>query len=59
MALEHVEAVAIIRRLVEGPGDDPEAVLAARNWLADNHPQPEAYALAAKSLGKEPDEPAS
>lgn len=53
--VKHVEAVAIIRALVERP--DVQARDAALGWLEDNHPNPEAYAVAARSLGKEPDEP--
>lgn len=46
--VKHVEAVAIIRRLVESP--DLEGRDAAQVWLEANHPPPEAYAAAARSL---------
>lgn len=45
--LQHVEAVAIIRRLVEGveggAGPGSEAHLAGQIWLRENHPAPEVY----------------
>lgn len=56
MALDdvgHVEAVALIRRLVENPeGADPEAIVAGRNWLEVNHPSMSAYVAAAGSIGE-------
>ncbi len=49
---QHVEACAIIRSLVEGP-PDPYAILTARNWLRENHPPPESYMAAVRSLVEE------
>lgn len=44
--VRHVEAVAVVRALLnQEPGDDlPRR--AAEQWLRENHPSPEAYLLA-------------
>lgn len=47
--VQHVEAVAIIRHLLEG---DPQARVAAEVWLEKNHPPPDAYLAAAASLAE-------
>jgi hypothetical protein len=53
----HVEAVAVMRALLESPGD-PFVRLAAKHWLEENHPPPEAYvaALAERSTTPRRDE---
>jgi hypothetical protein len=45
---QHVEAVAIIRRMAEAKRieGDPEAWAAARGWLRENHPSTEMYLAA-------------
>jgi hypothetical protein len=55
--VQHVEAVSIIRRLVDY-SQDPEGLVAARAWLEENHPSPEAYVAAARTVGlkAEPEE---
>jgi hypothetical protein len=45
---QHVEAVAILRRLVEEDERDEDARLAAKVWLRENHPEPEVYIAAIK-----------
>lgn len=47
--VKHVEAVAIMRTLVEDPSDF-HAQRAAEQWLAENHPAPEVYVAALSSL---------
>jgi hypothetical protein len=39
---QHVEAVAIIRRLMQ-PTYDRETMIAAEVWLRENHPEPAVY----------------
>lgn len=46
--LRHVEAVAVIRALVEDPSD-LQANLAAAQWLRENHPSPETYMSALRA----------
>ena len=53
---QHVEAVAIIRRLRESP--DPAALLAADHWLRENHPAPEVYIAALKASASADEETA-
>lgn len=52
--VKHVEAVAILKRLVESP--DLEGRDAALQWLEENHPAPADYTAAARSLGVEEDD---
>lgn len=48
--VEHVEAVAIIRKLIEtGITCDPDVTRAAVGWLEEHHPSPSAYIAAARS----------
>lgn len=54
---QHVEAVAITRRMAEalghlGFGDMAECV-AARQWLRENHPEPEVYMAALRDVEEE------
>ena len=42
---QHVEAVAIIRALLEDPLG-PMPLRAAHQWLAENHPEPGVYMAA-------------
>lgn len=52
--VQHVEAVAIMRRLVDEPiGGDSQARIAARQWLAENHPEPSAYVAAMEHAAME------
>jgi hypothetical protein len=46
--VKHVEAYAIIKRLVERP--DLEGRDAGLQWLEENHPEQSAYVAAARSL---------
>ena len=51
---QHVEAVAIMRALIEdplGPASEGTAQRAARQWLAENHPGPAAYMAALRDRG--------
>ncbi len=45
---QHVEAVAIIRRLHEAPHDD-QGHLAAEIWLRENKPPPDVYLAALRA----------
>lgn len=45
----HVEAVAIIRALLEAPNESLPRQ-AAQQWLAENHPSPTAYMAALAGL---------
>lgn len=47
--VKHVEAVAVVRALIESPGD-LRANLAAQQFLKENHPPPEAYMAAMSAL---------
>lgn len=50
---QHVEAVAIMRRLaecVEHAVRDTEALIAAEVWLGECHPDPEVYMAAVHRL---------
>jgi hypothetical protein len=53
---QHVEAVAIMRRLVEGRyepfGVDPETYHAANQWLKENHPEPSVYVAAMREASR-------
>lgn len=54
---EHVEAAAIIRRLLdvaEHFGCDEEAKVAARQWLVENRPEPGVYIAALTAAATDP-----
>lgn len=44
----HVEAVAVIRAMLEDPAN-PMPRMAAKQWLLENHPSPEAYMAALRA----------
>jgi hypothetical protein len=50
---QHVEAVAIMQRMVDAPlaavALDPEAWAAAKQWLRENRPEPAVYMAALAS----------
>lgn len=48
--VRHVEAVAMIRRGLEGPPLLPAERAAIEGWLEENHPPPEAYSAAMSSM---------
>jgi hypothetical protein len=54
--VKHVEAVAIMRTLIESPwgyGMPDELKQTAEAWLTENHPPPEAYMAAMRSRVRE------